>query len=339
MEPPVDSRRRLLTKAAVLIASGCAALAFAAVNGAPVRLEPAAALPLPGVKGRIDHFAVDSTRHQVFVAALGNDTVEALDTRDGTRRTLHGLGGPQGLLYLSDGNSLVVANGSAGRVDIVDAGSLRPTLHVGGLDDADNVRWSPADRSVIVGYGTGGLRLIDPATGQSRGEIPLPGHPESFQLDPVNGRAYVNVPTAHAVVVVDVAGRRVVARWETPGASANFPMALDTRGRRVFVGARSPAVLLVYDADTGSVVARLRIGRDTDDVYFDEQRKRVYVVCGEGRIDVIRQESANRYSREQSIATAPGARTGLFVPTEGKLYVAAPARHGDAARVLVYTVR
>jgi hypothetical protein len=181
--------------------------------------------------------------------------------------------------------------------------------------------------------------VLDGDTWQSRGDIRLPGHPESFQLDPVTRRAYVNVPSAHAVVVVDLASQRAVGRWETPYASANYPMALDVRGRRLFVAARAPAVLLVYDVDVGNVVARLPIGGDADDLYFDADSQRVYVVCGEGRVDVIRREPGNRYVLEQSLASAAGARTGLFVASQGKLYVAAPSRSDKVARVLVYAVR
>jgi hypothetical protein len=113
-------------------------------------------------------------------------------------------------------------------------------------------------------------------------------------------------------------------------------MALDSEGGRLFVGARSPAVVLVYDIESGNVVARLPIGRDTDDLYFDARRKRLYVVCGEGKVDVIRQEAPDRYVLEQSMATAPRARTGLFVPEEGKLYVASPASGASPARLMVF---
>jgi DNA-binding beta-propeller fold protein YncE len=116
-------------------------------------------------------------------------------------------------------------------------------------------------------------------------------------------------------------------------------MALDEKGRRLFVGTRSPDMMFVYDTDSGKVIAKLQIGGDTDDIFFDPERKRIYVICGEGRIDIFRAESRDRYVSEGSIPTAPRARTGLFVPEGGKLYVAAPAIGASSARVLVYEVR
>src|SRR5206468_4420186 len=100
-----------------------------------------------------------------------------------------------------------------------------------------------------------------------------------------------------------------------------------------------PSVLLVYDTDSGKVVQKVPIGGDTDDVFFDAQRKRIYVVCGEGRVDVIRQDGPDRYAAENSIQTAPRARTGLFVAEDSTLYVAAPATGTTPARLLVYRVQ
>ena len=97
--------------------------------------------------------------------------------------------------------------------------------------------------------------------------------------------------------------------------------------------------MLVYDTDSGKVVSKAPIGGDTDDLFYDAQRRRVYVICGEGRVDVFRQDDADHYSQIETVSTAPRARTGLFVPEEGKLYVAAPAVDKAPARILVYRAR
>jgi len=301
--------------------------------------NPIADIAMPGVKGRIDHFGVDAKRHRLFVAALGNDTLEVLDTGGRKReRSLEGFGEPQGVLHVPETNRVFVANGSANRVDILDAESLVLLGHVIGLEDADNVRYDAQARKVYVGYGRGALRILDATTGAGAGDIALPGHPESFQLEKSGTRIFVNVPTAGRIVVVDRAKRAVVAGWSVP-AAANFPMALDEAGRRLFIGTRAPALLLVYDIDTGRVVARLPVGADTDDLFFSAANKRVYVVCGEGRIDVLRQDDPDHYALEGTVATAPRARTGLLVAEDDTLYVAAPATGAAAARVLAYKLR
>jgi len=303
-------------------------------------LEPAATISLTSVKGRIDHFGVDLKQRRLFVAALGNDTLEVVDVKSGRReRSVDGFGEPQGVLYLPEFNRVYVANGSANRVDILDGTSLARIKGVERLNDADNVRYDAGARKVYVGYGNGALRALDPATGDSSGDIRLSGHPESFQLETRGTRIFVNVPPARHVAVVDRAKQSVVATWDVPGAESNYPMALDESGRRLFVGARKPAVLFVFDIDSGKVVAKLAIGEDTDDIFFDPERKRLYVICGEGRIDIVRQENPDRYSLEGTVRTAPRARTGLFVPEEGRLYVAAPASGTSPAKLLTYRLR
>lgn len=303
-------------------------------------LELAATIPMPAVKGRIDHLAIDLRRHRLFVAALGNGTVEVLDVeRNRREKSVSGFGEPQGVLYLPEPDRLYVTNGNAGRVDILDGDSLAAIKRIEKLGDADNVRYDAAGHKVLVGYGKGALRMLDAGSGDSAGDIRLSGHPESFQLERNGSRIFVNVPDARHVAVVDRAKRGVNATWDVPGARANYPMALDEAGRRLFVGTRSPALMLVYDIDSGKVVTKLSIGGDTDDIFFDAARKRVYVICGEGRVDVLRQETADRYAHEASMETAPRARTGLFVPETGKLYVAAPAVGTSLARLLVYRVR
>jgi YVTN family beta-propeller protein len=315
------------------------AMGIAASSAAGQGLELAATVTLPNVKGRIDHLAADVSGRKLYVAALGNNTVEVLDTAQNRHeKSLSGFGEPQGIAYVGDLGALFIGNGSAARVDIVDTKSFMPVLQIDNLDDADNVRYDGMRKKVIVGYGKGALRTLDAETGNSEGDVRLAGHPESFQLEQGGGRIFVNVPTAGHIAIVDTAKGKVAATWKV-SASANFPMALDEKSRRLFVGARSPAVLLVHDIDSGKEVAKLNIGGDTDDIFFDRVRKRLYVVCGEGKVDVYRQDTPDRYVHEGAVGTGARARTGLFVAEEKRLYVAAPATGSDAARIFVFVVK
>src|SRR5471032_1314114 len=140
-------------------------------------LEMAATIILPSVKGRIDHFAADLKQQRLFVAALGNDTLEVIDVKSGRReRSVGGFGEPQGVLYLPEINRIYVANGSANRLDILDGTSLVRIKSIEGIDDADNVRYDAAARKVYVGYAKGALRALDPVTGDSSNDIRLAGH-------------------------------------------------------------------------------------------------------------------------------------------------------------------
>jgi DNA-binding beta-propeller fold protein YncE len=325
------------TTLSILAALALPSAAHAAPDGP---LESIGSIPMQGVGGRIDHLGVDVKNGRLFIAALGNDTVEVIDLKTNSRiRSLQGFGEPQGIRYVEKFDRIYVANGSANRVDVLDGTTYARIRSIDRMEDADNVRYDAAGQKIYVGYGSGALKILDAATGDPSGEVALSGHPESFQLEQKGPRIFVNVPSARQIAVVDRDKRSVVATWEVPGARANYPMALDETGRRLFVGARFPAVLLVYDIDSGKVVAKQPIGGDTDDLFYDAARKRIYVICGEGMIDVVQQQDANHYVLQDTLQTTSGARTGLLVPETDRLYVAARAAGASPAHLRYFQSR
>jgi len=305
-----------------------------------VPLRVVQTIPLPNIKGRIDHLAVDLKGRRLFIAALGYDTVEVLDLRRGTRiHTIGGLHEPQGVIFIPEFNKIIVTNGQTGAVDIFDEDSFRRDVSVKLSEDADNIRYDAIAKHIYVGYGSGALSIIDATSGTRLGDITLQGHPESFQLEKGGPRIFVNVPTANLIAVIDRDRRAVVARWPLKDGQANFPMALDETNRRLFVAFRKPPRLIVYDTESGKVVARLDSAGDSDDVFYDHGHKRIYMSCGEGFIDVFQQQDADHYSPLAKIPTASGARTSLFVPELDRLYLAVPRHVGQGAEVRVYEVQ
>src|SRR3954469_19113003 len=260
-------------------------------------------IALPGVEGRIDHFAFDPEGGRLFVCALGNNTVEVIDIRKGERiRSITGLGSPQGVAYLPETNRIFIANDRGGICKIYDDKSFQQVGEVDLKDDADNVRYDAAAKKIYVGFGNGGLAIINPE-GKQVGSIKLSAHPESFQLESNGRRIFVNVPNARHVVVVDRDKGNVVATWKTGLAFANFPMALDETDHRLFVGCRMPPKLIVINTESGEVAAKTDISGDCDDVFYDAKRHRIYAVCGAGKIDVIEQGDRNTYNSLTSVTT------------------------------------
>jgi DNA-binding beta-propeller fold protein YncE len=293
-------------------------------------------IALPNVEGRIDHLAVDIKGQRLFVAALGNNTVEVLDLRAGARaHTITGLREPQGVGFIPDSNKIFIANAKGGACDVFDGASLKRLKSVKFSDDADNVRYDAAAGRVYVGYGDGALGVLDGATGDHLGDVKLDGHPESFQLEKSGARIFVNIPTARKIAVVDRAKAAVVASWKVDGRD-NFPMALDEEQRRLFVATRKPAKLVVFDTGSGRAVAGLEAPGDADDVFYDRARKRIYISGGEGVLGVFQQRDSDHYEAVARIASASGARTALFVPELARLYLVVPHRGGQKAEVRVY---
>jgi DNA-binding beta-propeller fold protein YncE len=308
--------------------------AGAQTTGVPLELE--AKIPLGPISGRIDHLAIDLKRQQLFVAELGNDTIGVVNlAARKVQSTMFGAKEPQGIAYEPSTDTVYVANAADGSVRILRTEDLTLVGRIDLGDDADNVRVDEARKRVLVGYGKGALAVIDPSRRAKLADIPLKAHPEGFQIDESGTRAFVNVPDAGQIEVVDLVKAEAIGALPTQGHRANFPMAVDREAQRVLVAFRSPARLLVLSTGDGAVVADLDTCGDADDVFVDAKRHRVYVACGAGQIDVF-EERAGSYQRSSQIGTAPGARTALFVPELDRLFLAVRAAGGEPAAIWVF---
>src|SRR6266550_3780317 len=294
-------------RSAVLVtACGCIIAAHAEQKAFKLKQT----IPLPGVEGRIDHLALDAASDRLFVCALGNNTVETLDLRKGERiHSITGLGAPQGIAYIPELNRVFVANDKGGICKIYDGKSFQA---VGGLDfkdDADNVRYDDATKKLYVGFGSGGIAVVNAPDGKQIGSSKLSAHPEAFELEKTAKRIFVNVPNSRHVAVIDRDKSEVVATWKTDLAFANFPMALDEANHRLFVGCRLPSKLVVLNTESGEVAAKIDISGDSDDLFYDSKRHRIYAICGAWKIDIIEQTDPNAYAASAKVNTADGART------------------------------
>jgi DNA-binding beta-propeller fold protein YncE len=294
---------------------------------------------LEGVDGRIDHLAGDTKRERLYVAALGNNTVEVIDLAAGRRlETIKGVEEPQGIVVIPGSHRVVIASGGDDKCRIYDQ-SLKLVAQIDDLGDADNVRYNARTGQVIVGYGHGALAFIDPQSGKKVSEIKLDGHPESFQFGEDGNRIFVNVPGAGHVAVLDASRQAVAAKWPLTEAKSNYPMALDEADHRLFIGCRRPAKLLVVDTESGKNVTSLDIVEGTDDVFYDRATRRVYVSGSKGSISIIQQSDADHYAAVVEVPTAPGAQSSYFDADSGKLYVAIPHRGSQMAQIAIFTTR
>jgi YVTN family beta-propeller protein len=300
----------------------------------PLRLE--GKIPLGDVRGRIDHLAIDLKRQRLFVAELGNDTVGVVDLAN--NKVIHrvtGLKEPQGVGYDAPTDTLYVANAGDGSVQRFEGQdyAAKGTIQLG--SDADNIRIDAAAHLIFVGYGSGALAIIDPATHAKVGDLRPPAHPESFQIDPDTTQIFVNLPDTHAIAVLDRASQRLVTQWPLRGRSANFPMALDPARKQVLAMFRAPPELGVFSMTDGKPVSRTETCGDADDLFVDAKRGLVYVSCGAGYVDVLNVDGS-AYRRVAHIPTVSGARTSLFVPELDRLLVAARASFSEPAAIWVF---
>ena len=230
-------------------------------------------IELPNVKGRLDHMTVDPKKQLLFVAAYGNDSLEIIDLRRGKLiRSIKGLDGPQSVEYIPGKNLIAVSNGGDGTLRFFKADTLKLVKTIHFRRDADDLRVGPSEKRLYVAYGEGAIGIVSLPDMRRIGDIPLGAHPESFQIDSASEKMYVNVPDRREIFVIDMRNRKIISKWPFTPAHDNFPMALDEKTNRLFIGAWVPAILATYDAQSGTLLARTRISRDADDMYIDQKK-------------------------------------------------------------------
>jgi DNA-binding beta-propeller fold protein YncE len=312
-------------------------------------LELTAQIPLPGVRGRFDHFTFDPAEPgRVFISALGNNSVEVLNLVEGVEiQHLPGIPDPQGIVYAIGVNKLFVGS-RQGKLYIYDGITYELQTVIDYKADVDNLRYDAAAKRVYLGYGDGdtaAIGMVDATTNQRLDEAyKIGAHPESYQLERSGPNVYANVPDLKQVAVIDRTTKKIT-KWPIPeNNDANFPMALDEADHRLFIATRTPPRLMVFDTTSGKVVATLPCVGDVDDLYYDANHKRVYIPGGQGFIDVFQQKNPDHYELTSRVPTVVGARTAGYAARLGKkgtdrFFLAVPIAPGREASVWVYTVQ
>lgn len=308
---------------------------------APLRLVQT--IPL-SVEGRLDHLYADVKGMRLFVAALGNNTVEVVDLRAGkTIRSLSGPQKPQGVWYVPSLKKLFVASGNDGICRVYNGETLE-LLESIKLDlGPDLVGYNPRTKLLYLGYGGedakkefGNVGIIDARTNKHVGDVRTTAHPGGILVDDSGSRIYITIPATSEVAVIDARSNQIIKTWKATEAQRTVSLAIDKANGRLFVGARNPARVIVYDTQSFKTVADFSSVGLMDGMFFDAKRRRLYVSGGEGFVDVYQQQDADHYASLARITTRPIARTSLFVPEVDRYYVALPRKDNEPAEIRVY---
>ncbi|HVB99997.1 MAG TPA: hypothetical protein VNJ12_11795 [Candidatus Dormibacteraeota bacterium] len=333
-----------------LVLAAAIALAFTprvkAQMAGPKPLVLTGVIHLDGVKGRFDHFCYG--KRNVFVSALGNNTIEVVSFAGST--VVHSITGdprPEGLVYAPQSDELF-AGSEYGKLYIFNATTYKliKTIEFGGPGSVDDLRYDEATRRVYVSYGEdarGALAMVDAMTNQRlKKEYKLGAHPEAFELETSGPHIYVNLPDLKQIAVIN-RKTGVIKRWPMTVDQHNFPMALDETDHRLFVGTHNPARLAVFDTNSGRLIADLPSVQDTDDLYYDPDRKRIYEPGGAGYISVYQQIDPDHYFLLANVPSAIGARTagywGRLIKGFDRFYLAVPEGIDHGAQMWIYTVQ
>jgi DNA-binding beta-propeller fold protein YncE len=324
-------------KSSLLVAA--ALLAFSAATPAG-ELELVQTILLKGKPGVLDHVAIDARRDRLFLANKANNTLDVIDLKSGTLfKQKTSQTGIQGIAYAPDLDKIFVGLGS-GLFNVFDGDSYRILKTLRFKDDADNVRYVPSTHLVYVAHAERMLGVIDASTYELKADIKLPDTAEGFEKELKRPRMYLNAPGANLVAVIDTDKNEVVHTFPTTIATGGHPLALDEASRRIYVGCHKKPAVLVMDTESGKELATADIGGGVDDLWLDARRQRLYASCGEGQLDVLKVVDADHVIPLESVETPKGARTCLYVPETGRLYLAVPRQEGkEGPEIRVFQVK
>jgi DNA-binding beta-propeller fold protein YncE len=323
-------------KNSVILVASLTVLSLTVLSGADAgpqeKTDPASQPPLrrvqtialKGPRGGLDHLALDVRRGRLFVANTVNGSLDIVDLKVGELlKQVSGQGGIRGIDYDSGSDRIFVGNGVGGICNVLDGQSYELLKSIPLGEDADNVRYNSRTNRIYVVHADKELSVIDGKDYSVRNPIALPKSLGAFKLESSRPRLYANAKN-DGVIVIDTDKDEVTGRFSVAPASVNAAIAVDEPNHRLFIGCRRDPSLVVMDCDTGKVVARTPLPGDVDDLSFDPRTKRIYASCGEGAIAVIRQIDSDHYESLGKLTTAKRARTSIFNPETGRLYVAVP---------------
>jgi DNA-binding beta-propeller fold protein YncE len=312
-------------------------------------LKLIATVPMPGITGDFDHFAVDLEGKRLFLVAEGHKSVEVFDLQTG--KTIHSIPGfdePHAVLYRGDVNEIFVSDGGgAGACKILTADTFKPIKSIPLHPDADPISFDPETKMLYVAsggrdgkLGHSVLSIIDTSKNELVGEIKV----NSVNIEAMAGeksgpRLFVNVRDHNQIAIVDRAKQEVTTTWNLEGVERNTPMALDEPDHRLFIVGRKPGKLAVLDSDSGKMITTVASSDGADDMWFDSERKRIYVSGAEGFIDVFSQKDPDHYEAIAKIPTGFRAKMSVLVPTINRFYVAVSQHESDPASLMIFSVQ
>jgi DNA-binding beta-propeller fold protein YncE len=327
------------------VVGGLLLFSFAVAGGAQEKppMKLVATTPLPGFTGDFDHFQVDLKGKRLFLTAEDHKTVEVFDL-DGKRiKSIEGFGQPHAIHFMADVNKFIVTDGDGfGAVHLVSGEDYKILGTIKLPPEVDGAVYNPVDKfyyvesgSDVKGADTHKINIIDTKVFKLVGAFDLPGtHSEAMAITRDGKKMYVNLSTPKEVGVVDLATRKVIARWPITGHETPNSMALDEPHHRLFIATRKPPEFVVFDTDTGKIVTTAPISTFNDDMWFDAARKRIYL-SGSETTTVLEQKDADHYEFVAEVKTGYRAKTSLYVPQLNRFYAAVSGKGKPDAQLAV----
>src|SRR4030095_8896055 len=268
--------------------------------------------------GGWDYIAVNSRNlyvsHSTQVNILNEETGDSVGYIPNTT-------GVHGIAFDKELNKGYTSNGRLNNVTVFDLKTNSILEQIATGENPDAINYEPYTKTIITCNGRSkSLSIIDAKINKVIGTVDVGGKPEAAVSDG-NGKLFVNIEDKNEIVAVDLKTFTVTNHWPLNPAEGPTGLAYDRNTKRLFAGCEK--LLVVVNAENGSVVDKIAIGDGCDGVAFDSKKKIIYTSNGEGNISVIKEINADKFSLLGNYPTKRGARTitinentvTLYLPT------------------------
>ena len=312
--------KRFPAMGCIVLLFGIGAAVFAATNDYHL-LKKISFPAAEGGREYFDYITFDQASRRIYLSH-GTEVLVVEADSGALAGKITGLKRCHGVALVPDVGRGFITDGDAAEIVMFDIKSLKILGRIKGEPDADAIRYDPASKRIFVFNGDShSATVIDPAKGAVVTSLPLGGAPEQAVVDG-RGMIYDNLEDKNEVIAIDSRALKITAHWPVAPAGAPTSMAMDAAHRRLFIGGRNPAVLVVMNADTGQILGQsFPIGKRVDSNIFDPETGLVACSTGDGTIHIFHEDSPDKFSEVQTVKTEPGAKTMAFDPKTHNLLV------------------
>ena len=277
-------------------------------------------LPVGG-DGGWDYLSVDPVGRRLYVSHATKVVVIDIDKNEIVGE-IPDTPGIHGVALAPELKRGFTSNGRENKAGIVDLETLKTLSKVDTGQNPDGMLYEPGRQEVYMFNGRGkSATVFDAKTGAILATIPLSGKPEFAAADTQAGRVYNNIEDKSEVAVIDTKTHQVVETWQiTPGEEASG-MAIDAEHHRLFLGCDNK-LMVMMDSTNGKVVTSVPIDQGVDATAFDPGTQLAFASCGAGTVTIAKEETPEKLTVVQMLATERGARTMTLDPKTHNIYLA-----------------
>ncbi len=270
--------------------------------------------------GGWDYIAVGPGNNRLYVSH--STQVNILDETTGDSvGIIPNTAGVHGIAFVPSLGKGYTSNGRTNNISVFDVKTNQVLGQLPTGQNPDAIMYEPFSKTIITCNGrSNDLTIIDPVTEKTVATIPVGGKPETAVSNEA-GRLYVNIEDKNEIVVINMSTHTVENHWSLAPAEGPTGLAIDLKTKRLFAGCDK--LLMVIDFTNGKMVEKVPIGDGCDGVAFDNGLKNIFASCGEGKLTIIHEDNANKFTVTANLPTKKSARTLTINESLHTLYLPA----------------